>query len=89
MSDTIKFGKHVNLSKEDPLKRPRHQVQHTCSDFEECPLCYKCRAYNSALYKCRNCDLYKEGMLCKKDKHTVKVLEMMIRRERIDLDENV
>ena len=87
MNNPVRFNKKVNLSKEDPLNLPRHKANGYCSDFEECPLCYKCRAFNHALYKCRNCEVYQEGSLCKKELHTPEIIGKMIIRERIDVDE--
>jgi len=83
----VKAKKGVDLSKHDKLNMPRHQVAGYCTAFEECPLCYKCRNFNSAHIACQKCVLNQEGLLCKKDVHTESVLNRMIRRERIDLDE--
>jgi hypothetical protein len=74
------------LSKEDMLNLPRHKMWGKCLAFQECPLCFKCRNYDPSHLACRNCELNKEGLICNTQKHNEKVLNMMIRRERIDLD---
>lgn len=77
------------LSKEDPNNMPRHMVPDACgTGFEECPLCFKCRGYDSKFMTCRSCPLAVRGLICKTELHTPAVLNMMIRRERIDLDVN-
>lgn len=78
----VKLDKNIRLGKEDPLNRPRHRIQNSCTTFQECPLCYKCRAYDLSDLKCVNCEL-KDGSLCNKEKHTEKILSFMIQRERI------
>jgi|GEM_PF-3288113 len=84
--ETFKAPKGKVLSKEDPLNMPRHQVYGECIRFHECPLCFKCRNFNSSNMECRSCILYEEGSICNTEKHNEKVLNMMIRRQRIDLD---
>lgn len=86
--ESFKAKKGHVLSKEDMLNLPRHKVVHNCSAFDECPLCYKCRSYNSSHLACRDCVLAEEGSICNKEKHNEQVLNMMVRRERIDLDAN-
>lgn len=81
----IKLNKNIRIGTEDPLNRPRHRIQGTCIRFQECPLCYKCRAFNAADVSCLNCEL-KNDSICNKEKHTEHVLNVMIRRERIELN---
>jgi hypothetical protein len=83
---TIRFDKNTILGKEDMMNLPRHQMAYKCADFHECPLCYKCRNFNPRYAKCMSCQLYKEGKICKTSLHTERAIEMMIVRERIDLD---
>ena len=74
--------------KEDMLNLPRHRIYGKCVDFEECPIDYKCRNYNPTYMKCVNCELAKTDDICKKrDIHHPDTFNMMIARERIDLDE--
>lgn len=90
MGDTIKFGKNVNLTKDDPLNMPRHKIYNKCIKFEECPLCFKCRAFDASDLDCRSCVLFDEGLLCNTEKHSVKILEQwfsMGEKEKINLDE--
>lgn len=86
-TNNLKAKKGQVLSKEDMLNLPRHQAEdHGCFNMDECPLCYKCRNFNSTYAKCRSCPLAKDGLLCKTNLHTPQVLAMMIKRPRIDLD---
>jgi hypothetical protein len=85
-SETIKMNKRTVIGKEDMLNLPRHKVVHQCSAFQECPLCYKCRNYDSSHMACRQCILAQEKLLCNTQLHTEQVLNMMVKRERIDLD---
>jgi hypothetical protein len=84
----IKAKKTDVYGKEDMLNLPRHQIQNKCMNFEECPIDYKCRNYNSTYTQCRTCVLHKTDGICqKKHIHTTKAFNMMISRERIDLDD--
>lgn len=87
-SNSYKAPKGQVLTKEDPLNMPRHRKPDGCRAFQECPLCYKCRSYDSSHVACRSCPLAGEGSICNTNKHNEFVLNMMIRRERIDLDAN-
>ncbi|WP_067923624.1 hypothetical protein [Alicyclobacillus shizuokensis] len=78
--------KSAIYGKEDMLNLPRHRVLHKCHNFEECPLCYKCRAYDPKYESCRRCVLAKEGLLCDTSYHRTDIINRMITRERIDLD---
>ncbi len=82
----IKAPKGKVLSKEDPLNMPRHKVYNDHICFVECPLCFKCRNFDSSKAECMGCVLFDEALICNTFKHNDKVLNMMIRRERIDLD---
>ncbi|PVC75115.1 hypothetical protein C2I27_04310 [Priestia megaterium] len=85
---SIKANKRDIYSKEDMLNLPRHQMYAKCTDFVECPIDYKCRNFNSSYMKCQNCELHKTDSVCMKPHiHTEKALNMMISRERIDLDD--
>lgn len=76
--------KRDNYSKEDPLNLPRHRTN--CLWFEECPLCYKCRNYDSKYVKCLTCNLNKTDGIChKRNIHTPEAFAMMITRERIEV----
>jgi hypothetical protein len=83
----IKANKRDIYGKEDMLNLPRHQIYTHCTDFVECPIDYKCRNFDSTYAKCRSCVLHETDGICKKKHiHTEKVFNMMISRERIDLD---
>jgi hypothetical protein len=58
-----------------------------CPNYQKCPLCYGCRAYDSSYIKCDRC--YKENAkfnVCENSLHNEKNLAKMILRETIDLD---
>ena len=57
-----------------------------CPDFEMCPLCYGCRAFNPRFAKCHACKEENQKFnLCKTERHRPDLLEKMIRRERIEI----
>jgi len=60
-------------------------VQHNCANYQECPLCYGCRAYDSSYVKCQHCAKNKKKNICDKNKHTDKALSLMIQRPVINL----
>ncbi|SFJ65494.1 hypothetical protein SAMN02799624_05401 [Paenibacillus sp. UNC496MF] len=85
-TNTFKMDKRTVLGKEDMMNLPRHKVHGYCSAFQECPLCYKCRNYDSSHQACRDCVLTEEKLHCNTQLHNERVLNVMIKRERIDLD---
>ena len=56
-----------------------------CPDYDPCPLCYGCRAFNPSRVKCQNlCEHDNPKFnICNKEKHTEKALSLMIRREHL------
>lgn len=83
---TIRARNQDIYDREDKLNLPRHHTN--CRWFEECPIDYKCKAYNPTYLKCQNCHLHNENGIChKKELHNEKNCEMMIARPRINLDE--
>ena len=71
----------------DTLNMPRHRMHGKCLSFKECPIDYKCRAYNPSRLACRNCELHETEEVCMKPElHNEKNLAMIMSRERIDLD---
>ena len=59
--------------------------QTNCINFDECPLCFKCRGFNPASAKCQTCKIEK----CIKDTHTPKNINMMISRPIIKTSESI
>jgi hypothetical protein len=73
------------LGKENMNKLPRHMVN--CNWFSECPIDFKCRAYNPTYIRCQNCILAKKDLICRKKRlHCERNLNRMITRPFIDLD---
>ncbi|MCD7910919.1 hypothetical protein KC480_05190 [Bacillus velezensis] len=84
---TIKANKKERYGKGDMLNLPRHRMYDKCADFVECPIDYKCHNFNPSYLKCLKCPLLETDDICrKKDIHHSKTFNMMISRERIDLD---
>ena len=55
-----------------------------CPNFEPCPLCYGCRAYDPKYVACENCRQAGEKYhLCNTAKHKSHLLDKMIQREVI------
>lgn len=70
------------------LDLPRHRMYGKCPSFLECPFDFKCRNYNPAYVACVNCVLHETDDVCRKPHlHHDKSFNMLISRERIDLDE--
>lgn len=58
---------------------------HGCLNFQQCPLCYGCRAYDPSYIKCRHCEEDAKRHICNREKHTEKILAKMIQRQKIFL----
>ncbi|MBR2245626.1 hypothetical protein [Oceanobacillus profundus] len=70
---------------EDMMNLPRHQTN--CPSFVECPIDYKCRNYNPTYVACVTCPLHKTDGIChKKELHNEKTYNMIITRQRVDID---
>lgn len=66
---------------------PRHRVLHKFPHMQECPICFKIRGYNEAVVKEYNYMQDNPDDFCMKPQlHHDKSFNMMITRERIDLD---
>jgi len=56
----------------------------SCPSFEQCPLCYGCRNFNSKYDDCRKCQSENAKQnICKTDRHRPDLLEKMIMKEKI------
>ena len=56
-----------------------------CPNYDPCPLCYGCRAYDPSYYECTTeCGGSKRD-ICNTQKHNDKALNLMIRRPRVIL----
>lgn len=61
-------------------------VRIACPMFEQCPLCYGCRAFDSTYEECRKCeDENKKQNVCNTHKHRSDLLARMITRPVIEL----
>lgn len=59
-------------------------VRINCPHFEQCPLCYGCRAFDPKYQKCQACKLENAKQnICKTDKHRADLVEKMIMKEKI------
>ena len=70
-------------------KRPEdvRGVRISCPNYEMCPLCYGCRAFNSKFVKCQTCKLENEKQnICNTEKHQSYLLDGFIKKEIINLD---
>ena len=59
--------------------------QHNCVNYDPCPLCYGCRAYDPSWHKCRHCEDDLKNNICNKQRHTVKLLNRMIGRRKLNV----
>ena len=55
-------------------------VKMKCPNFVQCPLCYGCRAYNSADLVCRICAKNKKKNICNKSIHKDDLIAKFIQR---------
>lgn len=60
---------------------PRHEALTTCDWFEECPLCYRCRAYDSKYLRCRECEIPR----CNTRRHTSEMIAKMILKPQVKM----
>ena len=63
-------------------------VQHNCVNYDGCPLCYGCRAYDPSYVKCQNCAEDMKKNVCNRELHREKLVAKMITRERIVIKTN-
>lgn len=68
--------------------RDTEGYKHDCPGYDPCPLCYGCR--NAGMYPDR-CDILCMGNpkrnVCNRELHTSKNIGMMVRRQKIKLEE--
>lgn len=57
--------------------------QRSCVNYDPCPLCWGCRAYDPSYKKCEMCETDAKQNICNKKKHTPQLLAKMIRRTTI------
>lgn len=71
----------------DALNMPRHRVLNKFPHMRECPICFRMTGYNTAVIKeARYMEQYPDDFCMKPQIHNERSYEMMITRERIDLD---
>lgn len=66
-------------------KKSELQNQTSCINFEECPLCYKCRGFKSASNKCLKCTIE----VCDRPTHIPKNINMMVSRPVVEFNKPV
>lgn len=60
-----------------------------CPRFEQCPLCYGCRAFDSHSLECAKCERENRKLnICNREKHKPSILAKMIKREVIEVESN-
>lgn len=65
-----------------------------CINFQQCPVCFGCRAYDDRYEECREC--YEQGIdgtqrnfnVCNKELHESWKVNVMITKHTVELDEN-
>ena len=74
-------------------QKTRHDVkgwQIDCVNYEMCPLCYGCRAYNQSHVKCVNkCGDDQRANICNTQRHRADLVAKMITKESIVLSSSV
>ena len=61
--------------------------EHNCPNYQECPVCYGCRNYDSSFMKCRHCAEAMKKNVCNRKLHRPDLIARLITREVIDLRE--
>ena len=74
-------------------QKTRHDVkgwQIDCVNYEMCPLCYGCRAYNPSHVKCVNkCGDDQRANICNTQRHRADLVAKMITKESIVVSSSV
>jgi hypothetical protein len=72
-------------------KKPAHVLGNIirCPRFIQCPLCYGCRAYDSATLECTQCEVNRKRDICNKQLHTDEVVSRFITKNQTQLDGDV
>ena len=71
------------------MKRPQDVFgyKRQCPDFDQCPFCYGCRAYDPKYLKCQHCyEDDKKKNICNTKKHRPEAIAKMLTRQKIDLE---
>lgn len=66
------------------MKRPgdvRGRQIH-CPDFQQCPVCYGCRSYDTKYEECRKCGSDKKN-ICNKQKHRPDLMAQLVTRPEV------
>lgn len=53
-----------------------------CPNYEPCPLCYGCRAYDASYYECAQCAKNKQN-ICDRKRHTDRALNKMYGKKEV------
>lgn len=72
-------------------KKPAHVLGNIirCPRFIQCPLCYGCRAYDSANLECTQCEENRKRDICNKQLHTDEVVSRFITKNVTELEGEV
>lgn len=62
-------------------------VKINCPNYIECPLCYGCRNYNSAIIECEQCAKNKKFNICNTNKHQNELIAKFITKTKIKIKE--
>ena len=64
------------------MKKPSDVLgyQMDCPDFDQCPFCYGCRAYDEKYIKCRRCAQNKKKNTCNTQRHRPDAIAKMLTR---------
>jgi hypothetical protein len=70
-------------------KKPAHVLGNIirCPRFIQCPLCYGCRAYDSANLDCKQCEDNRKRDICNVQLHTNEIVSKFITKNKLEFDE--
>lgn len=60
-----------------------------CPRFQQCPLCYGCRNYDTSNLDCAKCTENKKRDICNREVHTDELIAKFIQRNKIKVDGNI
>ena len=60
-----------------------------CIRFNQCPVCYGCRSYDSSNLECLKCIENKKFNICNKEIHNDKITADFITRNKIQLNDDI
>lgn len=65
-------------------KNDARGAREMCINFDQCPMCYGCRNYNTRDIECEECENSRKINICKTDLHRPDLIHKMITRTKVN-----